>query len=121
MRVERLPPGPEKRFPDLQCVLDALGKMQITSLLVEGGASVNWAFLKAGAVDKIWLFYAPKILGGGTSVGFAGGEGFGAMAEAAPGPRPFPAPLRGGFRRRRLSPRSVRVASHVTLFFGDQF
>ena len=57
--------------------------MQITSLLVEGGASVNWAFLKAGAADKIWFFYAPKILGGGASVGFAGGEGFGAMAEAA--------------------------------------
>ena len=56
--------GPDKRFPDLQCVLDRLGKMQITSLLVEGGASVNWAFLKAGAVEKVWLFYAPKILGG---------------------------------------------------------
>ena len=83
MRVERLPSGPEKRFPDLQCVLDRLGKMQITSLLVEGGASVNWAFLKAGVVEKVWLFYAPKILGGSASVGFAGREGFGAIAEAA--------------------------------------
>ena len=83
VRVERLPSGPEKRFPDLQCVLDRLGKMQITSLLVEGGASVNWTFLKAGAVDKVWFFYAPKILGGSASVGLASGEGFGTVADAA--------------------------------------
>jgi len=83
VRVERLPAGPEKRFPDLQCVLDRLGKMQITSLLVEGGASVNWTFLKAGAVDKVWFFYAPKILGGSASVGLASGEGFGTVADAA--------------------------------------
>jgi len=83
VRVERLPAGPEKRFPDLQCVLDRLGKMQITSLLVEGGARVNWAFLKAGAVDKIWFFYAPKILGGSASVGLASGEGFATVADAA--------------------------------------
>ena len=44
---------------------------------------MNWAFLKAGAVEKVWLFYAPKILGGSASVAFAGNEGFGAMAEAA--------------------------------------
>jgi len=83
VRVERLPAGPEKRFPDLPCVLDRLGKMQITSLLVEGGARVNWAFLKAGAVDKIWFFYAPKILGGSASVGLASGEGFATVADAA--------------------------------------
>jgi diaminohydroxyphosphoribosylaminopyrimidine deaminase / 5-amino-6-(5-phosphoribosylamino)uracil reductase len=84
VRIERVPSGPGARFPDVQCVLDRLGKMQITSLLVEGGASVNWAFLRAGVVDKVWLFYAPKILGGSTSVGFASGEGFGEIAKAAP-------------------------------------
>jgi diaminohydroxyphosphoribosylaminopyrimidine deaminase/5-amino-6-(5-phosphoribosylamino)uracil reductase len=57
--------------------------MQITSLLVEGGASVNGAFLKAGVVDKVWLFYAPRILGGSASVGFTSGEGFGEIAKAA--------------------------------------
>jgi len=83
VRVEQLPSGAEKRFPDLQCVLDRLGKMQITSLLVEGGASVNSAFLKAGAADKLWFFYAPRILGGSASTSFASGEGFGEIAQAA--------------------------------------
>ncbi len=83
VRVEPIPSAPEQRFPDVQCVLDHLGKMQLTSLLVEGGATVNGTFLKAAAVDKLWLFYAPKILGGSASVGFASGEGSRTMAEAA--------------------------------------
>jgi diaminohydroxyphosphoribosylaminopyrimidine deaminase/5-amino-6-(5-phosphoribosylamino)uracil reductase len=80
--VEQLPSAPDELFPDVQCVLDRLGKIHITSLLVEGGASVNWTFLKAGAVDKVWLFYAPKILGGSAAVSLASGAGFGSVAEA---------------------------------------
>ena len=60
-RLQRRP----VRQPDLQCVLKALGSMQVTSVLLEGGAKVNGAFLRAGLVDKVWLFYAPKIFGSG--------------------------------------------------------
>lgn len=46
-----------------------LGSRQITSLLVEGGAAVHGAFLKAGLVDHLKFFYAPLIAGdAGTSV-----------------------------------------------------
>jgi len=49
--------------------LRVLGSRQITSLLVEGGAAVHGAFLKAGLVDHLQFFYAPLIAGdGGTSV-----------------------------------------------------
>ncbi|MGC2324621.1 MAG: dihydrofolate reductase family protein, partial [Terriglobales bacterium] len=57
--------------------------MEITSLIVEGGALVNWAALVAGVVDKVFLYYAPKILAGTGSVPFAGGRGFRHMSEAA--------------------------------------
>jgi diaminohydroxyphosphoribosylaminopyrimidine deaminase/5-amino-6-(5-phosphoribosylamino)uracil reductase len=40
-----------------------LGAEQITSLLVEGGAAVNWACLRAHLVDKLMLFYTPRIFG----------------------------------------------------------
>ncbi|MDR1453315.1 MAG: bifunctional diaminohydroxyphosphoribosylaminopyrimidine deaminase/5-amino-6-(5-phosphoribosylamino)uracil reductase RibD [Candidatus Margulisbacteria bacterium] len=40
-------------------------KFQICSILVEGGAAVNTAFLKSGLVNEWRLFIAPKILGGG--------------------------------------------------------
>jgi diaminohydroxyphosphoribosylaminopyrimidine deaminase / 5-amino-6-(5-phosphoribosylamino)uracil reductase len=49
--------------PHFPAVLETLAKMQITSLLIEGGSHVNAAALASGAVDKLFLYYAPKILG----------------------------------------------------------
>ena len=50
---------------DLAAMLDVLGSHSITSLLVEGGARVHGAFLRAGLVDRAHLFYAPLLLGDG--------------------------------------------------------
>jgi diaminohydroxyphosphoribosylaminopyrimidine deaminase/5-amino-6-(5-phosphoribosylamino)uracil reductase len=44
-------------------VLESLGRMSITSLLIEGGAQVHTAALNQGLVDKLMLFYAPTFLG----------------------------------------------------------
>ena len=44
---------------------------------------VNWAALASGIVDKVFLYYAPKILAGTGSVPFAAGYGFRRMSEAA--------------------------------------
>jgi diaminohydroxyphosphoribosylaminopyrimidine deaminase / 5-amino-6-(5-phosphoribosylamino)uracil reductase len=38
----------------------------ITSLLVEGGQHLSTALLRKGLVDRLQLFIAPKLLGGGT-------------------------------------------------------
>ncbi len=83
IRVEQVPLGSSDGRPDLAKIAMRLGELGITSLLVEGGALVNWAALAAGVVDKIFLYYAPKILAGGGSVPFAGGEGFRRLSEAA--------------------------------------
>lgn len=48
---------------DLPAVLAELGQRQILSVLLEGGAELNGAALAAGVVDKLVLYYAPKILG----------------------------------------------------------
>jgi len=45
-------------------VLRRLARMGIVSVLIEGGAAVAASALRAKAVDKILLFYAPKVLGG---------------------------------------------------------
>ena len=37
-------------------------------MLIEGGAAIAGAFIKAGLVDRIALFVAPKLLGGGVGV-----------------------------------------------------
>jgi diaminohydroxyphosphoribosylaminopyrimidine deaminase / 5-amino-6-(5-phosphoribosylamino)uracil reductase len=83
IRVEQVPLGSSDGRPDLKKIALRLGELGITGLLIEGGALVNWAALAAGVVDKIFLYYAPKILAGGGSVPFAGGEGFRRLSEAA--------------------------------------
>ncbi|MGH7885255.1 MAG: bifunctional diaminohydroxyphosphoribosylaminopyrimidine deaminase/5-amino-6-(5-phosphoribosylamino)uracil reductase RibD [Thermodesulfobacteriota bacterium] len=41
-----------------------LGKMDISSILIEGGSTVSAAALLSNIVDKVIFFYSPKILGG---------------------------------------------------------
>lgn len=69
--------------PDLERVLVRLGEREITSLTIEGGAMVNWAALSAGIVDKIFFYYAPKILAGTGSIPLALGTGYRRFSEAA--------------------------------------
>ncbi len=52
---------------DLPDLLEKLGGRGVTSLLVEGGAEVASALLAAGLVDRLILFLAPKVAGGGRS------------------------------------------------------
>ena len=48
---------------DLHSVLAELGRREILSVLLEAGPSLNGAALSAGVVQKLFLFYAPKIAG----------------------------------------------------------
>ena len=50
---------------DLHAVLRELGRRDILNVLLEAGAELNGAALQAGIVDKMILFYAPKIMGTG--------------------------------------------------------
>lgn len=69
---------------DIPDLLRRLGEMGIDSVLVEGGAALNWSFIRSGAVDELYLFVAPKIIGGALSKGFVAGEGFALMSDAFP-------------------------------------
>ncbi len=69
---------------DLDALMKALGARGITSLLVEGGAQVAGAALKAGIVDKVHFFYAPKIMGGGDGIPMCNGKGPEKMSECMP-------------------------------------
>jgi diaminohydroxyphosphoribosylaminopyrimidine deaminase/5-amino-6-(5-phosphoribosylamino)uracil reductase len=60
---------------DLNALMKELGNMKIMSLLVEGGSRVNGSAIRAGIVDKIYMFYAPKICGGDDGVSICTGPG----------------------------------------------
>jgi diaminohydroxyphosphoribosylaminopyrimidine deaminase / 5-amino-6-(5-phosphoribosylamino)uracil reductase len=83
VRVERTSASAADGRPDLPAILRRLGELEITSLMIEAGASVNGAALTASVVDKVFLYYAPKILAGTGSVPFAAGTGFQRLNEAA--------------------------------------
>jgi diaminohydroxyphosphoribosylaminopyrimidine deaminase/5-amino-6-(5-phosphoribosylamino)uracil reductase len=69
IRVECVPRAAGER-PDIGAVLRRLGELEMLSVMVEGGSEVNAAALRAQAVDKVFLYYAPAIMGEG-SVPFA--------------------------------------------------
>jgi diaminohydroxyphosphoribosylaminopyrimidine deaminase/5-amino-6-(5-phosphoribosylamino)uracil reductase len=83
IRIETLPAVMPDGRPDLPAILRRLGELEITSVMIEGGATVNWTALAANVVDKVFLYYAPKILAGTGSIPFAAGAGFGHMNQAA--------------------------------------
>ena len=66
-------------IPDLMTKLGAQG---IDSLLLEGGGTLNAAFLEAGCVDEVWAFIAPKIIGGADAKTPVSGKGIDKMSEA---------------------------------------
>jgi diaminohydroxyphosphoribosylaminopyrimidine deaminase/5-amino-6-(5-phosphoribosylamino)uracil reductase len=51
---------------DLAEVLRELGRMEVSSVLVEGGAGVFTGFIRRGLFDKISVFIAPLLIGKGT-------------------------------------------------------
>jgi len=63
-------------------VLDELGRRELCSLLVEGGAEINASLIENGLADKIHLFIAPKIVGGRSAPTPVGGNGALLMKDA---------------------------------------
>nr|WP_255534821.1 bifunctional diaminohydroxyphosphoribosylaminopyrimidine deaminase/5-amino-6-(5-phosphoribosylamino)uracil reductase RibD [Halobacillus sp. GSS1] len=56
-------------------VLRYLGERKVTSLLVEGGATIADAFVRAGKVDETVTYMAPKLIGGKEALTPVGGKG----------------------------------------------
>jgi diaminohydroxyphosphoribosylaminopyrimidine deaminase / 5-amino-6-(5-phosphoribosylamino)uracil reductase len=67
---------------DLVALVERLGSMQLTSLLIEGGSRVLASAFNAGIVDKVFFFYAPKILGGDDGVPICSGPGPELMSQS---------------------------------------
>jgi diaminohydroxyphosphoribosylaminopyrimidine deaminase/5-amino-6-(5-phosphoribosylamino)uracil reductase len=59
----------------LQGVIELLAREKYLSLMIEAGSRVNWSALESAVADKIYFYYAPKILGGTQSLPVAGGAG----------------------------------------------
>src|SRR5699024_1690984 len=66
----------------IKAMLARLYEENITSVYVEGGATINGAFLRERCMDQLILYIAPMIIGGKQAPGPFLGEGFSRLQEA---------------------------------------
>jgi len=78
----------------LAACLRALARMGVSTVLIEAGSGVNASALHERLIDRLCLYVAPRLLGGGREV-------FGAVDGAAPARLPDALPLRD-FRITRI-------------------
>jgi diaminohydroxyphosphoribosylaminopyrimidine deaminase/5-amino-6-(5-phosphoribosylamino)uracil reductase len=62
--------------------LRSLAQINISQLLLEGGGETAWSFIRAGAVDEIYFFVAPILLGGRSAPTPVEGKGFQKIQQA---------------------------------------
>jgi diaminohydroxyphosphoribosylaminopyrimidine deaminase/5-amino-6-(5-phosphoribosylamino)uracil reductase len=63
-------------------LMEQLGTMQVSSILLEGGGELHSSALRVGIVDKVLYFLAPKLIGGRSAPPAIGGTGFARLEEA---------------------------------------
>lgn len=65
----------------LKSLMKELGKQNIDSILLEGGATLNFSALEEEIVDKVSAYIAPIFIGGESSPTPIGGSGINKLAE----------------------------------------
>ena len=66
----------------LPCLMKKLAEEKIDSVLIEGGAALNWSALESGIVTRVYTYIAPKIFGGASAKSPVGGAGVSSPDEA---------------------------------------
>ncbi|PAV28249.1 riboflavin biosynthesis protein RibD [Virgibacillus profundi] len=63
-------------------VISLLGEKGVSSVLIEGGGNINASFLENKLIDKVVLYFAPKLIGGQNAPTFLEGTGIDQMKDA---------------------------------------
>lgn len=79
--LERMPL--KDGYVDMTALMKRLGELNISSVLVEGGGTVNDSLLRDGLVDRVEAFIAPKIFGGAGAKTPVEGIGIEAVEDAS--------------------------------------
>ncbi|ACL76353.1 bifunctional diaminohydroxyphosphoribosylaminopyrimidine deaminase/5-amino-6-(5-phosphoribosylamino)uracil reductase RibD [Ruminiclostridium cellulolyticum] len=74
--------APKNGKVNLRELMEELYKLEIDSVLLEGGGTLNFSALEAGIVNKVMTFISPKIIGGSSAVTPVGGKGIEKMKDA---------------------------------------
>lgn len=72
----------------LPLIIEKLGALGLDSVLLEGGAELNFSALEDGIPDKLQVYIAPKLIGGAGAKSPIGGKGIAKMADCVDLGRP---------------------------------
>ena len=61
---------------NIKLLLKKLSDQKIKTILVEGGGTVNWEFIKQSLFDELIITISPFLIGGNDAISFVHGRGF---------------------------------------------
>ena len=65
-----------KNSVNIQLLLNKLYDRKIKTILVEGGGTVNWEFIKYELFNELMITLSPFLIGGNNAISFIHGQGF---------------------------------------------
>jgi 2,5-diamino-6-(ribosylamino)-4(3H)-pyrimidinone 5'-phosphate reductase len=65
-----------KNSVNIKLLLKKLFDKKINTILVEGGGTINWEFIKQNLFDELIITLSPFLIGGNDAISFVQGKGF---------------------------------------------
>ena len=67
---------------NIKSLLKTLSDRRISTILVEGGGTVNWEFIKQNLFNELILTISPFLIGGNNSISLIQGDGFDKISKS---------------------------------------
>ncbi len=67
---------------NMKSLLKKLSDQNIKTLLVEGGGTINWEFIKKNLFDELIVTISPHLIGGKNAISLVQGEGFDKISKS---------------------------------------
>jgi 2,5-diamino-6-(ribosylamino)-4(3H)-pyrimidinone 5'-phosphate reductase len=67
---------------NIKSLLKKLSEKKIKTILVEGGGTINWEFIKQNIFDELIITLSPFVIGGNDSISFVQGSGFDKISKS---------------------------------------
>jgi 2,5-diamino-6-(ribosylamino)-4(3H)-pyrimidinone 5'-phosphate reductase len=71
-----------KNKVDLKKLLQILHKQRFETIMLEGGSTTNWEFIRKGLIDEVIVTVTPCLVGGREAKTLVDGEGFSKIADS---------------------------------------
>jgi 2,5-diamino-6-(ribosylamino)-4(3H)-pyrimidinone 5'-phosphate reductase len=71
-----------KNSINLKLLLKKLSSKKIKTILVEGGGTVNWEFIKNNLFNELIITLSPFLIGGNNAISFVEGQGFAKISNS---------------------------------------